>query len=180
MLRWLFPTLLLVLTRAPFGLENRLETEHVHATLPVQLVVPVRVSDSSAPPLASSGPTSPALRLVVGRAPKDTGLIVDARRPSVSLDVSKDQVDQNESFTIWVTGRSDGGSGVDVIWWWATGAADAGLHGTHIYPCSGMSTCSGSWQASSGDGWSQIWIHARARDRYGRDADEVTRDVWVR
>ena len=180
MLRWLFPTLLLTLTGAPFGLQNRLETEQVRWKSPVQLVVPEPVSGNPAILLASSGPTPPDLASVVGQAPDDTGLHADARRPRVILDVSKDQVDQNESFTIRVTGSSDGGGGIAAIWWWATGTSDPALHDIHIDVCNGTSTCSGRWQVSTDDSWSEIWIHARARDRNGRDADEVTRDIWVR
>jgi hypothetical protein len=180
MLRWLLPTLLLTLTGAPFGLQQRLDTGQVRLTSPVQLVVPEPVSGNPAPLLASSGPRSQASATVVERARDDTGLNADARRPSVILDVSKDQVDQNEGFTIYVTGRSDGDGGVAAIWWWATGTSDPALNDVHVSQCSGTSTCSGRWQVSTDDGLSEILIHARARDQYGRDADEVTRDIWVR
>jgi hypothetical protein len=179
MLRWLIPTLLLTLTGAPVGLQHRLDTERVRWTSPVQLVVSEPVSGNPAPMLASSGPAPPASASVVGRARDDTGLNADARRSWVMLDVSKGQVDQNESFTIQVTGRGDG-AGIAAIWWWASGTSDPALHTMHISLCNGTSTCSDRWQVSTDDGWSAIWIHARARDQYGRDADEVTRDIWVR
>jgi hypothetical protein len=180
MLRLLFLTLALTLTEAPLGLQNRPEIEEVRWKSPIQLVVPAPVSGNPAPLLASSGPASPALASVVERAPDDTGLYAGARPPWVILDLSKDQVDQNESFTIQVTGRSDDSGGVAAIWWWASATSDPALNDIHTYLCGGTSTCSGRWQVSTDDGWSDISIHARARDRYGRDADEVIRDIWVR
>ena len=101
-------------------------------------------------------------------------------KPSVELRLEDDEVVQGETFTLRIEAVEDGGSGISAIWWWATGTSDPTLNDVHIDLCNGTSTCSGRWQVSTDDGWSQIWIHARARDRSGRDANEVTRDIWVR
>lgn len=180
MLRWLLPTLLLTLAGAPFGLQDHPQAEQARWQSAVQLAVPVPLSGEPAPMLSSAGPTSPALALVAGRVPDDAGLNAAAGRPWVDLDLSKDQIDPNESFNIRVTGRSDGDGGVAAIWWWATGTSDPELHNIHMHNCGGASTCSSMWQVGTNDGWSAIWIHARARDRYGRDADEISREIWVR
>ena len=104
----------------------------------------------------------------------------DDRRPTVSLDVSKNEVSRNESFDIRVAGHREGDGGVSRVWWWATDTDDSNLRDTHTHECGDADECRHDWQERTNDGGKSIHIHAQARDQHGRDSDEVTREIRVR
>jgi hypothetical protein len=100
-------------------------------------------------------------------------------RPSVSLFISKDEVNRNESFEIRVSAEREHAARLSRIWWWATNTDDSQLRDTHTHECDDSDSCRHEWQESTHDGGRTIRIHARARDRDGRDSDEVTTDIRV-
>ena len=110
----------------------------------------------------------------------DNGNDNSDHRPSVSLDVSKGEVDRHESFEIRVSAQREHASRLDKIWWWATDTNDSHLRDDHTHACDDADSCRNDWQESTDDGGRTIRIHARARDRDGQDSDEVTRDIRVR
>jgi hypothetical protein len=104
----------------------------------------------------------------------------DHRRPSVSLDVSRNDVNRGERFEIRVTGHREGDSRLERIWWWATDTNDSRLRDSHTHDCNDSDECRETWQESADNGGQTIRIHAQARNRDGQDSDEVTRDLRVR
>jgi hypothetical protein len=115
-----------------------------------------------------------------GNSNNNTSNDNDHRRPSVSLDLSRDEVTRGERFEIRVTGHREGDSRLERIWWWATDTNDGRLQSTHTHDCDDADDCHQEWQESSDEGGRTIRIHAQARNRDGRDSDEVTREIRVR
>ena len=133
-----------------------------------------------APPMAAVPPPAPVV--IVERSDNGNGNDNDNddHRPSVSLDVSRGEVGRNESFEIRVRAERERANRISKIWWWATDTDDRNLRDTHTHDCDDSDTCRNDWQESTDDGGRTIRIHAVARDRNGRDSDEVTRDIRVR
>jgi hypothetical protein len=130
-----------------------------------------------APPAASSGTAmggSPAPAPAPTPAPTP---VPAASSPVVQLELSDENIDQNESFTLIV--EADDPEGVNTIWWSATSTDDDELRDTHAQDCSGASTCRRSWQVSTDD-TGEITFHARARNTSGVESEEVTLELRVR
>jgi hypothetical protein len=173
----------------PFGLQSRLNTEQFPWESLADLAVPEPVSGAVARPLSAPLPPVAVVPPPDHVAPEsdvaehvlaDNGNDNDDPRPRVVLDVSKDQVDRNESFEIRVAGHHHGDGGISKVWWWASGTDDPDLRDTHIHECDDTSSCGHAWQQSTDNGGRTIRIHARARDRDGRDSDEAIREIRVR
>jgi len=83
------------------------------------------------------------------------------------------------SFTVNAAGNQ-----IDQVWWWVTGFQndndnDSSLNGeTHTMGCGGNNTCSQTANLTTGDP-GVFTIHARARDREGRESAEFLVDVNV-
>jgi hypothetical protein len=132
------------------------------------------------PPVAAVPPPAPIVVVQENGNGNSNSNDNDDRQPTVSLDLSKNDVNRGESFEIRVSGHREGDVGVTRIWWWATDTSDSNLSDRHTHECGDVADCRQDWQESTNDGGKTIRIHAQARNRDGRDSEEVTKDVRVR
>jgi hypothetical protein len=104
--------------------------------------------------------------------------------PSLGIAVSTADPRAGDSFslTLHATGRD-----LDQVWWWVPDVVsdngndngdDSWLADSHAANCDGSDDCSRSWDLKASH-TGTITIHAKARDREGRESSEVTTEVRV-
>ena len=153
----------------PYGLQARLNSERFPWE-PIAAEVP-------APPPPDQSSTSSAGGGVVPAPAATATPTPGPGKPSISLGLSDDRVDQGESFTVRLEGGDD--AGVETIFWWATSTSDNNLRDTHSVNCRGSNPCRRNWDESTTD-TGTITIHAKSRNVNGVESDEVSQDLRVR
>lgn len=108
---------------------------------------------------------------------KDLRVRTSASKPTVIVRLSDDEVESGARANVELIGKDE--DGLDKMWWFATGTTDADLLAMHEELCDGDTRCSRSWRTRPG-ATGEIQIHAKAKDKGGRESDEVIEALTVR
>jgi hypothetical protein len=102
--------------------------------------------------------------------------------PSLEVSVSNADPKEGDSFSVTLHAW---GNEIDQVWWWVPDVIsdngndnDSWLADSHVANCDGADDCSRSSELTAQNSGT-IYIHSKARDRFGRETGEVVTEVRV-